>query len=90
MDETNKEKLSEFKLFSYRADFVFRIFSAVQLNGMEISRVTSVKKGTTYRYLKNPELVFNAKVGTLNQFYLYCKSLTPRFIETHKKKKNRK
>lgn len=89
MDDTNKEKLNKFKLFSYRADFVFRIFSAVQLNGMEISRVTSVKKGTTYRYLKNPELVFNAKVGTLNQFYLYCKSLTPRFIETHKKE-NRK
>lgn len=87
MDDTNKEKLNEFKLFSYRADFVYRIFSTVQLNGMEISRVTGVKKGTTYRYLKNPELVFNAKVGTLNKFYLYCKSLTPRFIETHKKEK---
>ena len=54
---------------------------------MEVSRVTGVKKGTTYRYLKNPELVFNAKVGTLNKFYLYCKSLTPKFVETHKKEK---
>lgn len=85
MDQQESKELNQFKIFSYRADYVYRIFSSVKLNGMEVSRVTGIKKATTYRYLKDPKLVFNAKVGMVEKFFLYCKSLTPHFIETHKK-----